>query len=58
MARTTAVSDLVEEIKKRSSKWMKTKGIVGFGWQNGYGAFSIGQSQLKELIAYIDRQKE
>ncbi|MBI5722726.1 MAG: IS200/IS605 family transposase [Planctomycetes bacterium] len=58
LARTIAVSDLVEEIKKSSSKWMKTKGVPVFAWQNGYGAFSIGQSQLKQLIEYIDRQKE
>ena len=39
--RTLALSKLIEEIKKGSSKWIKTKGqYVDFAWQNGYGAFS------------------
>jgi len=39
---------------------MKTKGprYAGFAWQNGYGAFSIGQSQLPALKQYIANQKE
>ena len=52
------VSKLIEEIKKSSSKWMKTKGVSAFAWQNGYGAFSIGQSQLAEAVTYIARQGE
>lgn len=58
LSRTVAISELLEEIKKRSSKWMKTKGLPSFGWQNGYGAFSVGQSQLKGLVAYINGQKK
>jgi len=60
LARTITVSRLIEEIKRSSSKWMKTKGARyrAFAWQNGYGAFSIGQSQLGSLKGYIARQKE
>jgi REP element-mobilizing transposase RayT len=58
LARTIPVSKLLEEVKTGSSKWMKTKGVGEFGWQNGYGAFSIGQSQLDDVVAYIGRQKE
>jgi REP element-mobilizing transposase RayT len=58
LGRTVAVSDLVEAIKTSSSKWMKTRGVPDFAWQNGYGAFSIGQSQLDDLKAYIDGQKQ
>lgn len=60
LSRTMAISDLVAEVKKRSSKWIKTKGEVhvGFAWQNGYGAFSIGESAVAELKRYIARQKE
>jgi putative transposase len=49
LARTMAISKLLEEIKTGSSKWMKTQGdrYAGFAWQNGYGAFSIGQSKLE-----------
>jgi len=60
LARTIAVSRLIEEIKRSSSKWIKTKGAnyKAFAWQNGYGAFSIGQSQVGSLKGYIARQKE
>jgi putative transposase len=58
LARTIAVSKLLEEVKTSSSKWMKAKGVGEFGWQNGYGAFSIGQSQFQDVVAYIARQKE
>jgi putative transposase len=58
LARTRTVADVVEEVKKSSSKWMKQQGVDSFFWQGGYGAFSIGESQLPALIAYIARQEE
>lgn len=60
LARTIAASKLVQEIKQDSSKWMKSKGerFAEFAWQNGYGAFSIGQSQLSDLRTYITNQRE
>ena len=60
LSRIITVSDIVEEIKKRSSKWIKTKGNVyrNFQWQTGYGAFSIGQSNIVALKKYIAAQKE
>jgi putative transposase len=60
LSRTAAVCDVVEEIKKRSSKWIKTKGVAfrGFHWQAGYGAFSIGRSNVDAVRSYIAKQKE
>ena len=60
LARTTTVSSLLEEIRGSSSKWIKTKGqqYAGFSWQAGYGAFSIGQSQLEAVKTYIAGQRE
>ncbi|NOY81619.1 MAG: IS200/IS605 family transposase [Kiritimatiellaeota bacterium] len=60
LPRTLTVSKLLEEIKKSSSAWMKTQGAqyAGFAWQAGYGAFSLGQSQLPILLQYIDKQEE
>jgi REP element-mobilizing transposase RayT len=60
LSRIIAVSKLLEEIKRSSSKWIKTKGarFRSFAWQNGYGAFSIGESQLANLKGYIARQRE
>jgi putative transposase len=59
LSRTISISTLMEELKTRSSKWIKTKGVTfsGFHWQNGYGAFSIGQSQVNSLKAYFAVQK-
>ena len=36
---------------------MKEKGVSKFYWQKGYGAFSIGQSQVVEVSRYIGDQK-
>jgi REP element-mobilizing transposase RayT len=60
LSRTISVSKLVQELKQDTSKWIKTKGrrYANFAWQNGYGAFSIGQSQLEDLIRYIANQRE
>ena len=58
LARTLTVADVVEEMKKGSSKWMKQQGIEDFFWQAGYGAFSVGASQRRALIAYIAQQEE
>jgi len=58
LPRTITVACLLEEIKTSSSAWIKKRdpGCGKFAWQAGYGAFSLGQSQLKYLIRYIDEQ--
>jgi len=60
LARVITIADLVEEVKTESSKWMKTKGqeFKNFHWQKGYGAFSIGQSNVASLKRYIRGQKQ
>ncbi len=50
--------ELVGKIKRDSSKWIKTKGIVTFGWQDGHGAFSVGHTQIDSVKKYIANQKE
>jgi len=46
-------------IKSGSSRWMHvTAGEKGFSWQEGYGAFSIGRSQVSATLAYIAGQRE
>ena len=44
LSKNYSVANIVEEVKTDSSGWMKSQGVRGFQWQNGYGAFSIGQS--------------
>ncbi|MGC4103469.1 IS200/IS605 family transposase [Ferruginibacter sp.] len=58
LSKRVALMDLLEEIKKRSSKWIKTKGEAykDFYWQKGYGAFSVNSSQLDVVVRYIENQ--
>jgi len=60
LSRSLPLMDLLEEIKKRSSRWMKLQGesYSNFYWQNGYGAFSVNPSQVKVVIRYIENQAE
>lgn len=58
LARTMTVSDVVEEVKTSSSKWMKAQGAAGFAWQAGYGAFSVSESQIPAVARYIQQQEE
>jgi putative transposase len=60
LSKNTALADLMMNVKKDSSKWIKTKGtpFADFEWQDGYGGFSIGESQVDDLRGYIGRQKE
>jgi putative transposase len=54
------VPELIGDIKRDSSSWIKRKDarFSDFYWQRGYGAFSIGQSQVETVINYIKNQKE
>ncbi|NOY42947.1 MAG: IS200/IS605 family transposase [Planctomycetes bacterium] len=60
LARTVEISKLLATIKANSSRWIKSKGshVENFSWQNGYGVFSVGQSQLDSLKKYIAGQRE
>jgi len=51
---------LLEEVKKQSSKWIKTKGAKysNFYWQDGYGIFSVNPAELDVVIEYIKNQEE
>ena len=52
------IGELIGDIKRESSKWMKKNGVDKFYWQRGYGAFSIGESQVPAVSGYIRDQKE
>ena len=53
------IAKAMREIKSGSSRWMhETLGLAGFEWQEGYGAFSIGWSQVGATTAYIAGQQE
>jgi REP element-mobilizing transposase RayT len=60
LARTCAASDMVKEVKRGSSLWIKSKGGIlrDFSWQSGFGVFSIGFSQVPDVKQYILSQEE
>jgi REP element-mobilizing transposase RayT len=60
MRPTQSVSDLLQNIKGSSSKWINDKGLVKgkFQWQEGYGAFSYNKSSLPKLIEYVKNQEK
>jgi putative transposase len=60
LSRTVAIAELVEEAKKNTSRWMKERGPAqkDFYWQGGYGAFSVSQSNVDQVRAYIAGQEE
>ena len=57
---TQALSELVQVIKRDSSKWINENKIVRgkFSWQEGFAAFSYSHSHLKNVIEYIKNQEE
>jgi putative transposase len=60
LSRTVTTAKLVEDLKTSSSKWLKTQSpaLTAFSWQRGYGAFSVGPSDLDALRHYIDTQEK
>jgi REP element-mobilizing transposase RayT len=57
--RTLSAARAVEEVKKGSSKWLKTRApaMRNFHWQNGYGAFSVSPSSEGRVRAYLLNQE-
>lgn len=55
-----SIVEVVETVKTSSSVWIKTKGrqFANFHWQGGYGSFSASQSDVDEVIHYIETQEE
>jgi putative transposase len=50
---------VMRDIKQSSSKWVhETLGVRDFGWQDGYGAFTVSSSQLEAVKEYIKNQAE
>jgi REP element-mobilizing transposase RayT len=60
LPRTLSQAELIEKIKKASSKWIKSLDVRYrcFFWQRGYGAFSVSPSQLDAVLQYVAMQTE
>ena len=55
-----AIEEVVQLLKGGSSHWVNESNLVPgkFGWQRGYGAFSVSHSAVDEVCAYIAHQEE
>jgi REP element-mobilizing transposase RayT len=53
LGKETSMSSIMMHVKKDSSRWMNEQGRSRFAWQDGYGAFSTGYSQLPAVRAYF-----
>jgi len=60
LGRMTAIVDLVKELKRESSLWIKRRSGEqrDFHWQTGYGAFSISPAHVEQLTRYIENQEQ
>jgi len=60
LSRTCQPAEMVKEVERGSSLWLKTKSpdLEAFAWQSGYGIFSIGFSQIESVRSYIAQQEE
>ena len=59
LGRTMSVSSIAEEIKRTSSKWLKSQNDLysAFRWQAGYAAFAISAKDVAGVVAYISMQQ-
>jgi len=60
LSRKHSIAQIVKEIKRTSSAWIKTveRRYSKFRWQNGYGAFSVSQSHVNQVRNYILNQEQ
>ncbi len=60
LSRSCAVAEMIKELKRGSSLWIKDRspGLSDFAWQNGYGVFSLGFSQLEIVKQYLAGQEQ
>ena len=53
-----APADIARVVKTNSSRWVHEKWNRQFAWQNGYGAFSVSESNVPAVSRYIATQEE
>ncbi len=60
LSRTETLGDIVRQVKTGSTEWLQRQLPIlrNFHWQNGYGAFSVSQSNLAEVKEYICNQQK
>lgn len=60
LPRTLSIADLIRDLKRGSSLWIKDRdpAVADFAWQSGYGAFSVGQTETDIVLEYIRHQED
>jgi putative transposase len=65
LSRTASVADVIGTVKRETSCWIKTQeperkypALVKFHWQDGYGAFSVSESNRSAAQAYVEGQEQ
>ncbi|QIF04899.1 IS200/IS605 family transposase [Roseimicrobium sp. ORNL1] len=60
LSRTTTISNVVRDLKKGSTNWLRAQytQLRDFYWQHGYGAFSVSSSNVDAVSEYIRNQRE
>lgn len=60
MSRTVTIAKMLEDMKRGSSRWLKTQSpeLTNFAWQGGYSIFSVSESMVPTVKNYIDGQPE
>lgn len=53
-----SAAEMMRVIKANSSKWVHEKRKTDFGWQTGYGVFSVSESSVAAVTSYIARQEQ
>jgi putative transposase len=60
LGRTITQADWVKELKRVSNLWLHERGsdFADFQWQGGYATFSVSQSNIEQVMRYIEGQEE
>lgn len=53
-----SIAEIARIVKTNSSAWIRKKGHKEFGWQSGYGVFSVSESNVPVVTKYIATQDE
>lgn len=59
MSKNVSLASLIEDVKRNSSRWIKTKDnhYRNFAWQEGYSGYSVSQSKVETVKKYIENQE-
>ena len=59
LSRDASVSNVVQDVKRNSSRWIKSVSphYRQFAWQGGYAVFSVSQSVVEKTLRYIQNQR-